>query len=71
MKPSSYHKAEYGDPLLPVRPERCAVEVIRWDLGSIHQCRRRRGYGPEGAYCRQHAEKLYLDNSQKWNERVK
>lgn len=43
------------------RPEdttRCIEEVgwrDYWPVGR--QCSRKRGYGPEGAYCKQHAKK--------------
>jgi hypothetical protein len=70
MQPSNYHKQEYGEPYRPVRPERCAVEVYRFDQGQIHQCKRHRGHGPEGAYCRQHARIRYRENSKAWNEGV-
>ena len=36
-------------------PSRCAQEVRgegRWAI--YHQCNRKRGFGPEGAYCKQH-----------------
>lgn len=39
-------------------PARCVEEVCgadRWPV--FHQCRRKRGYGPGGAYCRQHGKR--------------
>ncbi len=39
-------------------PKRCIKEV--WPIGgrwNPYQCLRKRGYGPEGLYCRQHGKK--------------
>lgn len=36
-------------------PDRCAKTVCSNDRGAIpSQCARKRGHGPEGAYCKQH-----------------
>jgi hypothetical protein len=40
-------------------PERCAKEVV--SEYYFHQCLRKRGHGPHGAYCKQHARKLGHD----------
>lgn len=38
---------------------RCIEEI--WNIGSRgwipHQCSRKRGHGPDGLYCKQHAKK--------------
>lgn len=55
-----YHKASYGawagrPDGTPPDPSGCAKEVResgRWPKFS--QCGRKRGYGPEGAFCKQH-----------------
>ena len=42
------------------QPTRCVQEVDfgdRWFVGG-HQCARRRGYGPDGLYCKQHAKRF-------------
>lgn len=39
-------------------PELCLEEV--WDRFMAHQCLRRRGHGPDGAFCKQHAKKYAL-----------
>lgn len=36
---------------------RCIKEVWPRDGWIPHQCRRKRGYGPNGLYCKQHAQK--------------
>ena len=42
---------------------RCIKEV--WPSGSVgwtpYQCSRKRGYGPDGLYCKQHAPKEKQD----------
>jgi len=38
---------------------RCAEEVWNCAQGMISsQCSRKRGHGPDGAYCKQHARKI-------------
>jgi len=40
----------------PEDPERCIEEVWSGPGGTIAcQCSRKRGHGPEGLYCKQHA----------------
>lgn len=56
-KLTSLHRSEYGLNMGRNRPDpaRCCVEVRgteRW--ANYSQCARKRGYGPEGAYCKQH-----------------
>lgn len=46
-QPSSYHKKNY-------RPEQCAGSVSTKDGWGYSQCSRKRGHGPEQAYCKQH-----------------
>lgn len=41
---------------VPENPKRCIEEVM--DGYFIVQCKRKRGHGPDGLYCKQHAAKL-------------
>jgi len=34
----------------------CCIEEV-WRTGIPHQCSRKRGHGPDGLYCKQHAKK--------------
>jgi len=37
----------------------CIEEVASsWGFHGFVQCSRKRGYGPDGLYCRQHAKKI-------------
>lgn len=50
-----------GDPEgRPEDPTRCIEKVWppMWDGGPPYQCQRKRGYGPDGLYCKQHAKKI-------------
>lgn len=40
-------------------PARCAESVYKSDgnWGRSHQCSRKAGFGPDGKYCRQHAQR--------------
>lgn len=38
------------------RDNRCAYAV--WDKWNDHQCYRKKGHGPSGLYCKQHAKVL-------------
>ena len=54
---TSHHKSRYGRWAgmpngVPAKPENCAEEIFRDH--HYWQCPRKRGYGPEGAYCKQH-----------------
>lgn len=40
----------------PENTERCIEEV--WHAFQSYQCERKRGKGPEGLYCAQHAKKI-------------
>jgi hypothetical protein len=57
---SSLHQKRYGDwsgrpQGTPPDPDRCCVEVWPNERGPIpYQCQRKRGFGPEQAYCKQH-----------------
>ena len=61
---TSYHQKRYGawagypQGSAPV-PGRCAKEV--WHGFHASQCTRKRGHGPEGAFCKQHAKKVRTD----------
>lgn len=48
-----HHLTHYGGGV-PADPERCCISV--WGQGEKRprQCRLRRGYGPDGAYCSLH-----------------
>ena len=57
-KISSHHRAAYGawagnEKGRRPDPDRCAEEVHGDYL--FHQCNRKRGYGPEQAFCKQHS----------------
>lgn len=61
MELTSLHKEKYGDWAgkpkgNPPRPARCVVEVYPKTGFPVvpHQCGNNRGFGPEGAYCKQH-----------------
>ena len=41
----------------PEDPTRCVEEVASWGSWLHHQCRRKRGHGPGGLYCKQHGKK--------------
>lgn len=42
---------------LPEDKTRCVEAVWGGYLGMFeHQCQRKRGYGPDGKYCKQHAK---------------
>jgi hypothetical protein len=41
---------------------RCVVEIFPRDAYISRQCRRLKGYGPEGEYCKQHAKRFEDDN---------
>ena len=49
---TSHHSLYYGHHL--VNPHNCAKGIIRY--GRTYQCSRKRGHGPEGAFCAQHAK---------------
>lgn len=40
----------------PEKPQQCRYAIER--AGEVHQCRRRRGFGTEHAFCSQHARVL-------------
>ena len=43
----------------PEDTTRCIVAVTPpglWGIGEWHQCYRKRGHGPNGEYCKQHAK---------------
>lgn len=49
----------YGRSNTPEDRERCIAEVSEPPhYIYAHQCRRKRGHGPDGEYCVQHAKKL-------------
>jgi len=54
---TSFHADYYGwTAKAKPDPERCAKQVAHgW---TYAQCARKRGHGPEGAFCKQHAASL-------------
>lgn len=42
----------------PEDPACCIEEVWPHDGWIPHQCSRKRGHGPDGLYCKQHAKKI-------------
>lgn len=63
MKLTSYHREKYGNWAgLPngrrPDPERCAESVYPAQSWVSAQCSRKCGYGPEGAFCKQHAKRF-------------
>ena len=48
-----------GDPNgFPEDPVRCVAEVSDAPGWHFYQCSRKRGYGPAGLYCKQHAKRF-------------
>lgn len=43
---------------VPEDKTRCVAEVSHFTGWHSFQCRRKRGYGPKGEYCKQHAKKF-------------
>jgi len=43
---------------IPEDKTRCIAEVPDFTGWHVFQCQRKRGYGPNGEYCKQHARKL-------------
>jgi hypothetical protein len=43
---------------IPEDKTRCIEEVTDFTGWHLLQCRRKRGYGPNGEYCKQHAKKF-------------
>lgn len=58
MAGETRYKATYGGNMVKRPPDmtRCCEEVARYIGGWPHygQCTRKRGYGPDEAYCKQH-----------------
>jgi hypothetical protein len=48
------YRASYGPSYYPVAPDftRCVEEVFARFIS--HQCKKKRGHGPEGAWCKKH-----------------
>lgn len=44
---------------------RCVAEVTDFTGWHFFQCQRKRGYGPNGEYCKQHAKKIEERNAWK------
>jgi hypothetical protein len=54
---------------IPEDPTRCIEEVVDWSGWHYFQCSRKRGYGPNGEYCKQHAKKI--EKRKQWEEEFK
>lgn len=46
----------YGYQNFPEDTDRCVVDVPDRSSVTFYQCSRKRGYGPGGLYCKQHAK---------------
>lgn len=72
---TSLHKEKYGDWAgnpngRKPDPERCAQEVWPNERGAIpSQCARKRGHGPEGAFCKQHDPAVKAERERKQREK--
>ena len=42
---------------VPEDPERCIEDVLPSGGWFPYQCSRKRGHGPDGCYCKQHAKR--------------
>lgn len=55
---STLYKSNYGTMGFSKRPDYklCCEQVISYETNwpRLHQCQRKRGFGPEQAYCKQH-----------------
>ena len=54
----------------PEDPERCVTAVWPAGMWHDHQCTRKRGHGPDGLYCKQHAKNersWILSRKTQWN----
>ena len=59
MSKFSHYAKRYGG-IIPKRPDfnKCAHEVVtssKWN--EAHQCTRKCGHGPDGAFCKTHAKR--------------
>ena len=43
---------------IPEDPTRCVASVMDETGWHSYQCKRKRGYGPNGEYCKQHAKRI-------------
>jgi hypothetical protein len=54
-------------------PSRCCQEVYEGTLRHFSQCARKRGHGPEEAYCKQHSPEVVAARSkasrEKWDKK--
>lgn len=53
-QPRRYGQCAYNEKGHPEDPERCIYELFGQYIGR--QCSRKRGHGPGGLYCKQHAK---------------
>lgn len=54
-EPKIYNEKSYSKGI-PEDPERC-IETVWHEIGwMLLQCSRKRGYGKDGLYCKQHAK---------------
>ncbi len=49
----------------PEDETRCIIEIWpRSGSWASYQCMRKRGYGPDGLYCKQHAKKILVEEKE-------
>lgn len=53
-----YDKSAMNPKGIPEDPTRCVASVTDFTGWHQYQCKRKRGYGPNGEYCKQHAKKF-------------
>jgi len=73
MQGSSRYKQHYGDNFAKRPPDytRCCEEVTHYIGNWSHwdQCARKRGHGPDGAYCKQHDPEVVAKRNRETRER--
>jgi hypothetical protein len=53
---------------IPEDKSRCIAAVTDFTGFHSFQCQRKRGFGPRGEYCRQHAKKI--EEREKWRKEL-
>ena len=56
-EPRVYDKSGVNPKGIPEDKTRCIAEVTAWSGWHSYQCQRKRGYGQDGLYCKQHAKR--------------
>ena len=66
MKMTKVYDQWTGNPKgIPEDKANCVAEVTDYSGWHSFQCQRKRGYGPNGEYCKQHAKKFESEAKQK------